>query len=61
MMAAYFVDFLIVALLIIGITATNGVLVNGIGNKLFSRKRKSEFVNQSTRMQSGWKQVGGNK
>lgn len=60
-MAAYFVDFLIVALLIIGITATNGVLVNGIGNKLFSRKKKSEFVNQSTRMQSGWKQVGGNK
>lgn len=60
-MAAYFVDFLIVALLIIGITATNGVLINGIGNKLFSRKKKSEFVNQSTRMQSGWKQVGGNK
>lgn len=60
-MVAYFVDFLIVALLVIGITATNGVLVNGIGNKLFSRKRKSEFVNQSTRMQSGWKHVGGNK
>jgi hypothetical protein len=60
-MVAYFVDFLVIAILIIGITAINGVLVNGIGNKLFSKKGKSEFVNQSTRMQSGWKHVGGNK
>ena len=60
-MVAYFVDFLIVALLVIGITAINGVLTNGIGKKLFGGKRKSEFVDQSARMQTGWKQVGGNK
>lgn len=60
-MVAYFVDFLLVALLVIGITAINGVLANGIGNKLVSRKRKAEFVNQSTSVQNGWKHVGGNK
>jgi hypothetical protein len=61
MMVAYFVDFLILAVLVIGITAINGVLTNGIGNKLFGRSKKSEFVDHSARIQDGWKHVGGNK
>ncbi|WP_071393909.1 hypothetical protein [Bacillus tuaregi] len=60
-MVAYTVDFLLIALLIIGITAINGVLTNGIGNALFGRNKKSEFVTQSARVQTGWKQVGGTK
>ncbi|WP_338449042.1 hypothetical protein R4Z09_22935 [Niallia oryzisoli] len=60
-MVAYIVDFLLVALLIIGITAINGIITDGIGNKLFGRNKKSVFVNQSARIQTGWKNVGGSK
>ncbi|MFB6465344.1 hypothetical protein ACE38V_00855 [Cytobacillus sp. Hz8] len=58
-MVGYLTDLVIVALLIIGITATIGVFTNGIGNIIFGRKHKKEFVNQSTRFQTGWKSVGG--
>jgi hypothetical protein len=58
-MGAYIVDFILVAGLVIGITAINGVLVNGFGEKFIGRKHKSEFVDQSARIQTGWKQVGG--
>ena len=58
-MLAYIVDFLMVMGLIIVITALNGVMTNGIGNKLIGRTRKSEFVDQSSRMQTGWNEIGG--
>lgn len=58
-MVGYMTDLIIVAILIIGITATIGVITNGIGNNLFGRKKKDEFVNQSARFQTGWKNVGG--
>ena len=37
-MIAYIFDFLLVTILIIGITAINGVIANGIGEKLFGGK-----------------------
>jgi hypothetical protein len=58
-MLAYIVDFLMVMGLIIVITALNGVITNGIGNKVLGRNKKSEFVVQSSRMQTGWKEIGG--
>ncbi len=60
-MVAYIIDFTIVAVLVIGITAVMGVVTNGIGIKLFSKKQKSQFVDQSNKVQVGWKQVGGGK
>lgn len=60
-MGSYITDLTIVALLIIGITAVLGVVTNGIGEKLFGGKRKSEFVDQSAKFQTGWKQVGGKR
>lgn len=60
-MGNYITDLTIVALLIIGITAVLGVVTNGIGEKLFGGKRKSEFVDQSAKFQTGWKQVGGKR
>lgn len=60
-MAGFFLDFIIAAVLIIAITATNGVILNGIGTKLFGGKRVLEFVHQSNRMQTDWKNVGGKK
>ncbi|MFZ0447586.1 MAG: hypothetical protein WAM95_23695 [Bacillus sp. (in: firmicutes)] len=58
-MLAYIVDFLMVMGLIIVITALNGVMTNGIGNKVFGRNKKSEFVDQSSRIQTGWNKIGG--
>ncbi|AND38979.1 MULTISPECIES: hypothetical protein [Cytobacillus] len=60
-MVGYITDLTIVALLIIGFTALLGVLTNGIGEKVFGGKNKSEFVDQSARVQTGWKSVGGKK
>ncbi|PLR97608.1 hypothetical protein [Bacillus sp. T33-2] len=60
-MGGYILDLTIVAVLVVGITAVMGVLTNGIGEKFFGGKRKSEFVDQSERVQTGWKAVGGNK
>lgn len=60
-MVEYIIDLTIVAALVIGITAVLGVLTNGIGEKVFGGKQRSEFVDQSARMQTGWKSVGGSK
>jgi hypothetical protein len=60
-MGSYITDLTIVALLIIGITAVLGVVTNGIGLKLFGGKQKAEFVDQSAKFQTGWKQVGGKR
>jgi hypothetical protein len=60
-MAGYIIDLTVVALLVVGITALMGVLTNGIGEKFFGGKQKSEFVDKSASVQTGWKYVGGNK
>jgi hypothetical protein len=60
-MGGYIMDLTIVTLLVVGITATIGVITNGIGIKFFGGRNKSEFVDQSVRMQTGWKNVGGSK
>ncbi|MBP2241175.1 hypothetical protein J2Z40_001737 [Cytobacillus eiseniae] len=60
-MGGYILDLVIVALIIIGLTATIGVLTNGIGNRFFGGKKRTEFVDLSNKMQVGWKTVGGNK
>jgi hypothetical protein len=60
-MFEYIGDLTIVALLIIGVTALMGVILNTIGEKVFGGKTKSEFVDKSASVQTGWKYVGGGK
>lgn len=60
-MFAYIADLAIVAILIVGLTALMGVISNGIGEKFFGGKKRSEFVVQSERFQTGWKTVGGKR
>ncbi|MDQ0153903.1 hypothetical protein [Robertmurraya andreesenii] len=60
-MVPYITDLAIVAVLIIAITATMGVITNGIGTKIFGGKNRNLFVDKSERMQTGWKSVGGFK
>ena len=61
MMIDYIIDLTIVALVIIGLTATLGVITNGLGEKLFGGKNKNEFVDQCGKFTMGWKAVGGKK
>ena len=58
-MTGYIFDFLIVAILIIAITALNGVITNFIGERLFGGNQKSQFKDATARTQVGWKPVGG--
>ncbi|MBO9128648.1 hypothetical protein [Bacillus sp. 165] len=58
-MIDYLIDLVIVAVLVIGITATVGVITNSIGENLFGGKKKTKFIDKSERMQSGWNNVGG--
>ena len=60
-MGSYLLDLIIVAVLVIGITATNGVMANAIGLKLFGGKQKSLHVDYTKKGQTGWKSVGGIK
>jgi hypothetical protein len=60
-MGGYIIDLTIIALLVIGITALNGVVTNRIGISLFGGKEKNRFVDKSTSIQTGWKNVGGGK
>lgn len=60
-MKEYIFDLTLVALLVIGLTATLGVFTNGLGERLFGGKNKNEFVDQSAKFQTGWKSVGGKK
>ncbi|MDR4945926.1 hypothetical protein [Neobacillus cucumis] len=60
-MTAYITDFVLVAVLIIGITAFMGVITNGIGEKIFGGKRRTQFTDESAKYRTGWKMVGGKK
>ncbi|WP_430008782.1 hypothetical protein [Metabacillus idriensis] len=58
-MFEYAFDFLLVAALVIGITALMGVITNGIGETIFSGKKKNENVEHTLKTQAGWRKVGG--
>ncbi|MBS2968385.1 hypothetical protein J9317_06385 [Metabacillus sp. KIGAM252] len=56
-MISYFTDFALFAIFVIGLTATMGVLANGIGSGLFGGKTKNAFYEQSSKTQKGWNPV----
>ncbi|EKN65418.1 hypothetical protein BABA_20631 [Neobacillus bataviensis LMG 21833] len=60
-MMGYIADLSMVALLIIGLTAFMGVISNGIGEKIFGGKHRTEFTDESAKYRTGWKAVGGRK
>ncbi|MFY0760072.1 hypothetical protein AB1K32_14480 [Metabacillus dongyingensis] len=57
----YAFDFLLVAALVIGITALMGVITNGIGETILSGKKKNENVEHTLKTQAGWRKVGGRR
>jgi hypothetical protein len=58
-MSEYILDFILVASLIIGLTAFMGPLTNGIGNLIFGRKQRFKYVVQSNHSTAGFNKVGG--
>lgn len=58
---AFIIDFVLLGILVIGITAFNGVITNVLGMKLFGRKNVNRFVETNAATQSGWRKVGGAK
>ncbi|WP_374720363.1 hypothetical protein [Parageobacillus toebii] len=60
-MTQYVMDYIIVFVLIVGITALMGVIANGIGEKIFGGSKRKEHVNETKRTQAGWNLVGGKK
>lgn len=61
LMLEYMIDFTLVALLVIGLTATMGVLTNGIAERLSGGKGDPESFNHSAKTQAGWNSVGGKR
>ncbi|MFT4412493.1 hypothetical protein ACLM5H_01410 [Fredinandcohnia humi] len=59
-MGSYIIDLAILTVLVIGITATMGVIANGFGEKI-GGKAGSTIVNRDLSVKAGWKSVGGKK
>ncbi|KXG10175.1 hypothetical protein AT864_01736 [Anoxybacillus sp. P3H1B] len=60
-MTQYFIDFMIVGVLIIGMTALMGVFANGVGEYVFGGSRRLEHIQKTAKTQEGWNRVGGKK
>ncbi|MDE5412633.1 hypothetical protein [Alkalihalobacterium chitinilyticum] len=58
-MANLVIDFILLALCIIGLTALMGTITNVFGMKIFGRGNVDKFKTKSSSIQSGWKKVGG--
>ncbi|WP_078430348.1 hypothetical protein [Alkalihalobacterium alkalinitrilicum] len=55
----FVIDFILLAVFIIGLTALMGTITNVFGMKVFGRGNVNKFKNTSTNVQTGWKKVGG--
>ncbi|MDF2946241.1 MAG: hypothetical protein K0S51_920 [Bacillales bacterium] len=60
-MVNFWLDFILIAVIIVGITATMGVILNWFGVNIFGRKNSNEFTIQSDKSIAGFKKVGGKK
>ena len=58
-MFSFWLDFIIISVLIVGITATMGVIIHWFGVNIFGRSKSNEFVIQSDKSTAGFKKVGG--
>ena len=60
-MVQYVIDLSIVAVLIIALTALNGVIGNTIGERIFGGRKRNIFRDATNRTQTGWKSVSDKK
>ncbi|WP_209125797.1 hypothetical protein [Alkalihalobacillus sp. BA299] len=60
-MGNFVIDFILLSLCIIGLTALMGTITNLFGMKIFGRGSVDKFKLKSSSVQTGWKKVGGKK
>ncbi|MEQ6375497.1 hypothetical protein RZN22_02995 [Bacillaceae bacterium S4-13-58] len=60
-MGSLILDTVLIALLVIGLTAFLAVIVNGIGTKVIGKKNSKEYLGKGRSYQNNWKAVGGTK
>ena len=56
-MTSFIVDFILLGIFIIGLTAMLGVISTGVGEKLFGRKKGSKYFDQNVNSQKGWRKM----
>lgn len=55
--APFIIDFIVLAVMIIGLTAMLGVISTGIGERIFGRKKTSQYYDQNINSQKGWRKM----
>lgn len=56
-MTSFIVDFILFAVLVIGLTAMLGVISTTIGERIVGRKKSSEYYDQNANSQKGWRKM----
>lgn len=53
----FIIDLIVFAVLVIGLTAMLGVISTSIGERIFGRKKGSDFYDQNMNSQKGWRKM----
>jgi hypothetical protein len=53
----FIIDLIVFAVLVIGLTAMLGVIATSIGERIFGRKKGSDFYDQNMNSQKGWRKM----
>ncbi|HET7657819.1 MAG TPA: hypothetical protein VFK37_05965 [Bacillales bacterium] len=56
-MSSFIIDLILLGVFVIGLTAMLGVISTGIGERLFGRKKGSQFLDQTANSQKGWRKM----
>lgn len=56
-MLFYVIDFVALAVLVIGLTAMLGVISTSLGKWVFGRKKGGMYSNQNANSQKGWRKM----
>lgn len=56
-MVPYVIDLLLLAVLVIGLTAMLGVISTSLGERIFGRKKSNDFYNHNLNSQKGWRKM----
>ncbi|HEU5139093.1 MAG TPA: hypothetical protein VFT51_03910 [Bacillales bacterium] len=56
-MIGFLIDLLVLAVLVIGLTAMLGVISTQIGERVFGRKKGNVFYDHNMNSQKGWRKM----
>lgn len=56
-MTNFFIDLVLLAIFVVGLTAFMGIITHGVSAKLFGKNTYLKFENKSKQIQGGWKKI----